>query len=191
MSAPDGRPSTAPGDKKTATPKAVEESSASASALTDVLAQPSAREGAPVPVELDLSASVPGTKFAGRIERNDDVTILVLDMRRAYNVIATSVIVNILIMGLALSLLGMVMQVTKTTRESTLLPLSMSVSLIFGLPALRNVQPDAPPLGALGDYVSFVLAEAIVAGCTIVVVWVWIVRSRASAAAHSHEPTGK
>ena len=149
------------------------------------------QQGAPVAVELDFSASVPGTKFTGSIERNDEVTILVIDMRRADSVIGTSVIVNILMMGLALSLLGMVVHVIVSTNESTLLPLSMSVSLIFGLPALRNVQPAAPPLGALGDYMSFILAELIVAGCTIVVVWIWIVRSRARAAAHSHEPTGK
>jgi len=39
---------------------------------------------------------------------------------------------------------------------------SLSISLIFGLPALRNTQPGVPPLGVISDYVSFIRAESIV-----------------------------
>jgi hypothetical protein len=57
-----------------------------------------------------------------------------------------------------------------------LLPLSLSITLIFGLPALRNAQPDVPPLGALGNYFSFIWAELIVAASAVITIWIWLVR---------------
>jgi hypothetical protein len=59
-----------------------------------------------------------------------------------------------------------------------LVPLSISISLIFGLPALRNVQPGVPPVGAFGDYLSFIWAEIIVGLSAIIIIWTWLLRSR-------------
>ena len=139
-----------------------------------------------VPVAVDLSASVPGVKFEERSEEGTseigflgDLAVITLYMRRAQNVIATSITVTVMMLGLGISVLAMVMQATVKGREAALLPLSLSVSLIFGLPALRNLQPNVPPLGVLGDYVGYVWAELIVAASSIVVVWAWVVRSRA------------
>jgi hypothetical protein len=53
----------------------------------------------------------------------------------------------------------------------TYLPLSLAISLIFGLPALRNIQPYVPPVGALGDYLSFIWAELFVATAAIITIW--------------------
>jgi len=55
---------------------------------------------------------------------------------------------------------------------------SLSVTLLFGLPALRNSQPAVPPLGAFGDYLSFLWAEQIVAVSAVVMIWTWLVRER-------------
>jgi hypothetical protein len=83
-----------------------------------------------------------------------------------------------MMMCLAMSLLAMVLQSAAGGKESTLLPLSLSVSLIFGLPALRNAQPNVPPLGAFSDYLSFLWAEFIVASSTVIVIWRWILSAR-------------
>jgi len=52
------------------------------------------------------------------------------------------------------------------------------VSLIFGLPALRNVQPSIPPIGTLGDAVAFTWAELAAAGSAIALIVDWLLRSR-------------
>lgn len=78
---------------------------------------------------------------------------------------------------LAMSMLVMTVEVTREGKGSDLLPLSFCITLIFGLPALRNAQPGVPPLGALGDYFSFIWAELIVAACAVVTIWIWLVRS--------------
>ena len=140
---------------------------------------PAALEQDHVPISIDLTASVPGVKFSGQISRTQshEVTGIDLSIRRADDVIAVTIIVMLTMMCLALSLLAMVLRATAVKGQSTLLPLSLSVSL-FGLPALRNnVEPGVPPVGVFGDYVSFTWAELIVAASTVVVVWTWIVKS--------------
>ena len=91
--------------------------------------------------------------------------------------IAVSFILMMLMSGLALSLLAMVIRVITIGPKVDLVPLSFSISLIFGLPALRNVQPGVPAVGAFGDYVSFIWAEIIVGLSAIVIIWTWLVHS--------------
>ena len=132
-----------------------------------------------VPLTIVLSASTPGIKFSGNVSRENSlkVTGIELQIRRADNVIAVSILLMILMSGLAMSLLGMVFKATHGSKVD-LVPLSISISLIFGLPALRNVQPGVPPVGAFGDYLSFIWAEIIVGLSAIILIWTWLLRSR-------------
>jgi len=132
-----------------------------------------------VPLTIVLSASTPGIKFSGNVSRENSlkVTGIELQIRRADNVIAVSILLMILMSGLAMSLLGMVFKATHGEKVD-LVPLSISISLIFGLPALRNVQPGVPPVGAFGDYLSFIWAEIIVGLSAIILIWTWLLRSR-------------
>jgi hypothetical protein len=82
----------------------------------------------------------------------------------------------LLMMSLALSVLIMALNATIAGDKFDLLPLSLSLTLIFSLPALRNIQPGVPPIGALADYVSFIWAEAFVAVSAIIVMWTWLSR---------------
>ena len=83
--------------------------------------------------------------------------------------------------GLAISVLAMVLHVRTASGEWDLVPLSLSLSLIFGLPALRNVQPGVPSVGAFSDNVIFIWAELIVAVSVVVTVWHWLLRPRSGA----------
>jgi len=134
-----------------------------------------------VPLTISLSASTPGIKFDGSVSRESSrkVTGVKLKIRRADSVITVSFLLMMLMSGLALSLLAMVVKATTSGPKFDLVPLSFSISLIFGLPALRNVQPGVPPVGAFGDYVSFIWAEIIVGLSAIIVIWTWLL--------HSHE----
>jgi Domain of unknown function (DUF4436) len=130
-----------------------------------------------VPLTIALSASTPGMKFNGSVSRENSLKAagIELQIRRSDNVIVVSILLMMLMIGLALSLLGMVFKATTTS--SNQFPLSISITLIFGLPALRNVQPGVPPVGAFGDYVSFIWAEIIVGLSAIIIIWTWLLRS--------------
>lgn len=135
---------------------------------------------APVPISLDMKASIPGFKFTGESVSSNikEVMRIQLSLQRAQNVIVASIIIQLMMLMLALSILAMVMYGTIHGKESALIPLSISATLIFGLPALRDTQPGIPPLGAFSDYVSYLWAEAIVVISTIVAIWTWISRHR-------------
>jgi hypothetical protein len=135
----------------------------------------------PIPLSLAVSAAIRGIKFRGSVTRNQSTQVvgIGLNLRRADNLIIVSLLINAMMTGLAVSVLAMVLRVM-ATGESDLVPLSMSISLIFGLPALRNVQPGVPPVGAFSDYVTFIWAELIVAVCAVLTVWHWLLRRRSA-----------
>lgn len=134
-----------------------------------------------VPIGFSITASIPGLKFEGKNVPHADrgLEAFSLVVRRADNVIVVSVLIMVLMLTLAMSVLMMAIESAAGERLE-LLPLSLSVSLLFGLPALRNAQPGVPALGALGDYVSFLWAEQIVAVSAVILIWTWLTRQRRS-----------
>jgi len=136
------------------------------------------QEGDPVPINSSIIASIPGFKFHGeRVERPEKgIEGFNLAIRRSDNVIVFSVLLMTLMMSLALSVLLMCLSALASSDKLELLPLSLCVSLLFGLPALRNAQPAVPPLGVFGDYVSFIWAETIVATSAVMMIWNWMIR---------------
>jgi uncharacterized protein DUF4436 len=135
----------------------------------------------PVGLSVSMSASIPGIQFKGNISRGNiqEPTVIALYLARAGNVISVSMIVMVMMAVLSMSLLAMAIRAAMTPEKTELLPLAASISLIFGLPALRNIQPGVPSVGALVDYVTFIWAELIVAASAVIIVWTWLLRSRA------------
>jgi hypothetical protein len=134
----------------------------------------------PVPVSIALSASTPGMKYTGEVIRSDEIaaTRIHLYLKRPFNLVNVSITVMCLIMAIALSVVAMVMKAIISRRsQMDVLPLSLSVGLMFGLPALRNIQPGVPPVGVLGDYFSFLWAEVFVAAAAIITALIWVFRA--------------
>jgi hypothetical protein len=153
--------------------------SAEGQALQEAVGTNTLQQSTTIPLAVSLSASTPGLKFEGNVSRESSlrVTGIGLKIRRADNVIAVSILLMTLMSGLAWSLLAMVLKATTSGPKVNLVPLSISISLIFGLPALRNVQPGVPLVGAFGDYVSFIWSEIIVGLSAIIIIWTWLLRS--------------
>lgn len=141
---------------------------------------PELRSNVPVPLSISVSASTPGMKYAGEVIRSKDfgVASVHLRLKRPDNLINTSIVVMCLMMGLALSVLAMVIRTITFREKFDVLPLSFCISLIFGLPALRNIQPYVPPVGVLGDYFSFIWAELLVAASAMITALMWVWRSK-------------
>ena len=132
-----------------------------------------------VSIKENFTASITGVKFEGQVTEQDTYKLVEtsIEMRRANNVISVSIIVMVVMFVLAISTMVMALRVLGSPDAMNLLPLSLCVTLIFGLPALRITQPGVPGVGALGDYLSFIWAEFIVAISAIGLVWTWIFRS--------------
>jgi Domain of unknown function (DUF4436) len=135
-----------------------------------------------IPINESFTATFPGIKFDGTVTEDDTYKLMhtTIAMRRANIVISVSLIVMTVMFVLAVSIMGMVLQLTASPGEVNLVPLSLCVALIFGLPALRNIQPNVPGMGVLSDYMSFIWAELMVSISAIALAWIWIIRSRES-----------
>ena len=133
-----------------------------------------------IPIKENFVASIAGIKFDGTVTQNDTYKLMQtsIEMRRANNVISVSIMVMAIMFVLAISVVGMVLHVNASPGEMNLLPLSLCVALIFGLPALRQIQPGVPAVGILSDSMSFIWAEMMVSISAIALAWTWILRSR-------------
>lgn len=131
----------------------------------------------PVPISVSTSASVQGIKFSREVSptTESDTAKVDLKIERPGNLVVVSIFVMFLMMALAMTALTMALKATAAGKNFDL-PLSLSVTLIFGLPALRNIQPGVPPVGALADYFSFIWAECFVAVSAIIMMLTWLVR---------------
>lgn len=138
----------------------------------------------PVPLSVALFAEVPGTNFEGSVDRKEgtELTAINLHVRRANSLILVSILVMTTMMSLAVTLLLIVLRLIGQARSTSEIGLvSMSFALIFGLPALRDAQPDVPPIGAFCDYISFIWAELIVAVAGLLYAWSWLQVTRRKA----------
>jgi hypothetical protein len=133
-----------------------------------------------VPVSISVVASTPGMKYTGEVIRRNDIPAIRihLNLRRPYNLVNVSITIMCLMMAIAISVVAMVLKAIVSKGEKLdVLPLSLSIGLIFGLPALRNNQPGVPPVGVLGDYFSFLWAEVFVAAAAIITALTWVFRT--------------
>jgi hypothetical protein len=162
-----------------------EDDESDALASTLVIGTSDLNQNETIPIKENFVASLPGIKFGGNVTQQDPYKLMhaTISIRRANNVISVSIVVMTVMFLLAISIMVMVLRVTASPGAINLIPLSLCIALIFGLPALRNVQPGVPAIGALSDYISFIWAEFIVSTSAVVLAWTWIVRSTREAVA--------
>jgi len=127
-----------------------------------------------------FAASIPGLTFRASksAESVKGLTGIEVNLRRATNVILISITTMLMMAGMAVGLVTMVLKIISGRRRADAFHITMSVSLIFGLPALRNIQPNIPAIGTLGDSVAFTWAEVAAAGSAIALIVDWLFRSR-------------
>jgi hypothetical protein len=174
---------TAPGKKKSEPPPDdTLDENADPLATTLIVGANDLDNSEPVPIKENFVASIPGIKFEGTVTENSTYKLMqtAVAMRRANNVITISLMVMGLMFVLAISIVRMVLTVTASPGGMNLLPLSLAITLIFGLPALRSIQPGVPPVGGFSDYLSFIWAEMMVSISAIALAWTWIIRSQKS-----------
>ena len=172
---------TAPAKKKAEPlPADIFKENASPSSTTLIVGSSDLDNNETIPINENFIASIPGIKFEGAISENDSYKLMhtTVTVRRANNVISISIFVMIVTFLLAVSVVAMVLHVSASPGEINLLPLSLCVTLLFGLPALRSIQPNVPPVGILSDSMSFIWAELMVSISAIALAWAWIIRSR-------------
>ena len=133
-----------------------------------------------------FTASIPGLTFRDSksvqgVQSLKGLTGIEVNLKRSLNVVLISVTTMVMMAALAVGLVIMVLKVVSHRRNMAAFQIPMAVSLIFGLPALRNVQPGIPPPGTLGDSIAFTWAEIAAASSAVALIVHWLFsRSRDS-----------
>jgi len=130
-----------------------------------------------------FTATIPGLTFRNSrsvesVQTLKGLTGIDVDLTRSTNVVFISIIAMSMMAALAIGLVIMVFQIVHGSRHMATFHIPMAVSLIFGLPALRNIQPGVPPQGTFGDSIAFTWAEIAAAGSAIALIAHWLFRRR-------------
>ncbi|KAI8811885.1 hypothetical protein BJ742DRAFT_850895 [Cladochytrium replicatum] len=132
----------------------------------------SSRSSAPFTINAYLYGVVPG--FAIRSSIPEDSIIITqyvntawfdISITRGNTVIIFAIFVGALMWIVSLSLAAICVSLWFLSSKPEPPVLAASTALLFALPAFRNVQPGAPPVGSSSDLASFYWAIAIAALC--------------------------
>jgi hypothetical protein len=175
-----GKPQNAPGPQQQAPINVVPDELARSADLpvsTTVLAQQIQAD-----TKTRFSALIPGLTFRDSrsvqsAQTMRGLTGFQVDLRRSTRVIFISITTMLMMAGLSIGLVIVVLNVVAGSRNLTNFHIPMATSLIFGLPALRNIQPGVPPPGTFGDSIVFTWAEMAAAASAVALIANWLANS--------------
>jgi hypothetical protein len=134
-----------------------------------------------VPFLLVFNPTAPGFTITAEKSKDSDDSYLysTLTISRSIMVKAFSVFVMLLMWGVTLAVVALVGMVVIGGRKVEIAMFSFIATLLFAFVAVRNSQPSIPPIGINIDYVSFFLAEFVLAACLLSILATWILRKPA------------
>ena len=135
-------------------------------------------EGVPVEVNLDLQAAVHGFSIetAPDPESQGPFAGIDLTIHRSGSTLFFSLFIMTLMWILTVGAVGIAWRVS-TGRKAEIPMCAFLGVLLFAFPAIRNLQPSAPPIGALSDFLAFFWCEALVAISLCFVLGTYVFRS--------------
>lgn len=122
-------------------------------------------ESVPVDVNFDLQTAVHGFSVATAPDPASKGPFAGIDLtiKRSKSTLFFSLFVMGLMWILALGAVGIAWRVLVMGTKAELAMCTMLSALLFAFPAIRNLQPTAPPIGALSDFLAFFWCESLVA----------------------------
>jgi hypothetical protein len=141
-------------------------------------AEPTEPEIIEIPFSLNLDPTMSGYAVTTTKSKDSDASFVDLEINiaRAGMVKFFSIFVMLLMWGVSLAVLGLVLSVVFRDRKVEIAMFSFIATLLFAFVAVRNSQPAVPPIGLFTDYISFFIAEIILAICLLTVLVTWIFR---------------
>ena len=122
-------------------------------------------EGVPVEVNFEVQAAIHGFAIATAPDPESSGPFAGIDLtiRRSASTLFFSLFIMTLMWVLTLGAVGIAWRVLSTGVKTELPMCALLAIMLFAFPAVRNLQPAAPPIGALSDFLAFFWCEALVA----------------------------
>ena len=131
-----------------------------------------------VPIVVDFHGSLPGYKVTTQVSKETDENYVFFDLNfeRSSTAVFFSMFIAVMMWGLSIAVLFLVLSIVVRKRKPEIAMFSFMAALLFAFYAVRNSQPNVPPIGVFSDFISFFWAELIVAACLLIGVFTWIFR---------------
>ncbi|MEQ1604297.1 MAG: DUF4436 family protein [Pyrinomonadaceae bacterium] len=132
-----------------------------------------------IALSVDFEASISGYTFTAAKSKDTDEGWVNIESRveRSGIVKLFSIFVSTLMWILSIGVLFLMMSVILRGRKVELAMFSFMATLLFAFYAVRNSQPNVPPIGVFMDFASFFWVEMIVATCLVVGLVTWLFRA--------------
>ena len=129
-------------------------------------------------ISVDFLGSLPGYKIEAKKAKYTEADFVGIQtsVERSGTVKFFSMFVSILMWALSVGVLFFVCALVLRGRKVEVNMFSFMSALLFAFYAVRNSQPNVPPIGVYIDFVGFFWAEVIIALSLVTAVTVWILR---------------
>ncbi len=131
-----------------------------------------------IPLVVDFYGSLPGYRITTEVSKETDENYALFDVNfeRSSTGIFFSMFIAVMMWGLSIGVLFLVLSIVIRKRKPEIAMCSLMAALLFAFYAVRNSQPNVPPIGVFSDFISFFWAEIIVAACLLIGTFAWILR---------------
>lgn len=137
-----------------------------------------------VPVGMVFEAAAPGYVFEVH-----DALPTSLKNTNGFESVAIEISRSATVKGFSLFTIGLIWCITGTILVLTLAVwlrgrkfefgmMTFFAAMLFAFPAIRNLQPMVPPIGAWPDFVAVFWAQGIAGACIVIMLGVWLSRSQ-------------
>ncbi|MFT3746385.1 MAG: DUF4436 family protein [Pyrinomonadaceae bacterium] len=132
-----------------------------------------------IALSVDFEASISGyTVTAAKSKDTDESWVNIESKIERSGIVKTfSLFVSSLMWILTIGVLFLMMSVVLRGRKVELAMFSFMATLLFAFYAVRNSQPNVPPIGVFMDFASFFWVEMIVAACLVLGLVTWLFRA--------------
>lgn len=129
-------------------------------------------------LSVDFLGSIPGYKIEATKAKYTEVDFVGIETKieRSGTVVFVSMFVSVLTWVLTIGILFLVISLFMRGRKVEIAMFSFMGAMLFGFYAIRNSQPNVPPIGVYSDFMSYIWCEIIIGVCLIACLIAWVLR---------------
>jgi hypothetical protein len=132
-----------------------------------------------VPIEFTSFANIPGFEMDIQPvanENTDEFVSMTFAIKRSGTVQFFSMVVMAIMWILSILAVLLAFRVWRSGKLPEIGMLGLMAALLFAFPSIRNAQPNVPPIGTLGDFLSFLWTESLVVLALLILGTCWLRR---------------
>lgn len=129
-------------------------------------------------LSVDFLGSIPGYKIEAAKAKYSEIDFVGIETKieRSGTVVFVSMFVSVLTWVLTIGILFLVISLFMRGRKVEIAMFSFMGAMLFGFYAIRNSQPNVPPIGVYSDFMSYIWCEIIIGVCLIACLVAWVLR---------------